>query len=123
MWHLFQKRTTKWVVSHDLVIRFNKTLQMNVITFTTSNGGACEQAFCRVPSVDLGIVTFKREKERGGGELKIFHSPKTISQTGRGDSRYITLSMESPSFGRLMRSWNLPGGIKLKSNNPNEMEK
>ena len=92
---------------------------MNVITFTTSNGGACEQAFCRVPSVDLGSMIYKR---KGSCHPNISFT-KNISQTGKGDSRYITLSMESPSLGRLMRSWNLPGGIKSRSNNPNEMEK
>ena len=28
--------------------------KMNVITFTTSDGGACQRSNCRVPSVDLG---------------------------------------------------------------------
>ena len=27
---------------------------MNVITFTTSSGGPCQKAGCRVPSVDIG---------------------------------------------------------------------
>ena len=63
-------------------MRINKTVQMNVITFTTSDEGACKQESCRVPSVDLGSMISKRERE-GGCHPNISFT-KTISQTGKG---------------------------------------
>ena len=111
MWPLFQKRTTKWAVSHDLVIRFIKTLQMNVITFTTSNGGACEQAFCRVPSVDLGSMISKRKRGRGGVVTKIFPSQKLFHRLGR-ETHGILHYQWSP---RVLEGWRGAGNSQVVS--------
>ena len=42
------------VRNQDFATRINKSVKMNVMTFTTSSGGACERAYCRIPSVDIG---------------------------------------------------------------------
>ena len=69
-------------------MRINKTVQMNVITFTTSDEGACKQESCRVPSVDLGSMISKRERGRGV-VIQIFPSQKPFHRLGRASDRIL----------------------------------